>query len=208
MLIELHCHSSKHSPCSSVSPLDIVRDARARSLQGIVFTEHSYLWSHEELKALKSEAEVENHFVILAGQEVPTDIGHVLVYGATESIAGEVTVAELRERFPDAAIVLAHPYRGGRNPATAVLLNEFINGVEIFSGNHTVRENCRGILDWHRHKFTAVSGTDAHSSGAAGIYPTQFDHPVRSAADLAAEIRAGRCRPFFKEIPKAGAIWK
>ncbi len=31
-----------------------------------------------------------------------------------------------------------------------------------------------------------------------------FDHPVSSLEELAAEIKAGRCRPYFKEIPRSG----
>ena len=78
MLLEIHCHSSKHSPCSSISTLDLVRQARAKALQGIVITEHHYLWPDDELRALRTAAEVENHFLILAGQEVETDMGHLL----------------------------------------------------------------------------------------------------------------------------------
>jgi len=41
--------------------------------------------------------------------------------------------------------------------------------------------------------------------GAAGTYPTQFDHPVGDIEELAGEIRRGRCRPLLKEITLAGA---
>jgi hypothetical protein len=84
-------------------------------------------------------------------------------------------------------------------------LNPDLDGIEIFSGNHTVRENCRGLRDWHRFKFTAIGGTDTHAEAQGDFYPTQFDHPVRDIGGVAAEIKAGRCRPFFKEIPKSGA---
>ncbi len=114
MLLELHCHSSRYSACSVLTPLELVRAARAKALQGIVLTEHHRLWSDEELRALRIEAEVENQFAILSGQEVSTDKGHVLVYGAGESIEPGETLAQLRKRFPRAALVLAHPYRGGR----------------------------------------------------------------------------------------------
>jgi aminoglycoside phosphotransferase (APT) family kinase protein len=77
--------------------------------------------------------------------------------------------------------------------------------VEIFSSNHSVRENSRALRDWHRLRFTAISGTDTHGYGYAGTYPTQFDHPLQDMAELAGEIRRGRCRPFLKEIPHAGA---
>jgi hypothetical protein len=37
------------------------------------------------------------------------------------------------------------------------------------------------------------------------LFPTQFDHPVKTISDVADEITRGRCRPFFKEIPKSGS---
>jgi len=77
--------------------------------------------------------------------------------------------------------------------------------VEIFSSNHGVAENSRALFDWHRLRFTAIAGTDTHGAQYAGTYPTIFDHSVRDIRELAAEIRHGRCRPFFKEIPHAGA---
>ncbi|MGZ3579739.1 MAG: hypothetical protein ACXU98_12085 [Syntrophales bacterium] len=50
-----------------------------------------------------------------------------------------------------------------------------------------------------------MAGTDTHAISYAGLYPTVFDHPASTVAELAAEIRAGRCRPFFKEIPRSGS---
>jgi aminoglycoside phosphotransferase (APT) family kinase protein len=63
----------------------------------------------------------------------------------------------------------------------------------------------RALQDWHRYRFTAIGGTDTHSASYAGTYPTIFDHPLHDVLELAAEIRAGRCRPFLKEIPRSGA---
>lgn len=205
MLLELHCHTSARSSCSALPPLDLVRLARAKALQGIVITEHHYLWTEEELRALKREAEVEDRFLILAGQEVSTDVGHVLVYGAETAVPAGTPLDELRREHPRAALVLAHPYRGGRIPGEGLLAHPALDAVEIFSGNHTVGENCRGLMDWHRLKFAAVAGTDSHSPQLVAAYPSQLDHPVGSIAELAAELRAGRCRPFFKEIPKSGS---
>jgi hypothetical protein len=77
--------------------------------------------------------------------------------------------------------------------------------VEIFNSNHTALGNSRGLQDWHRYRFTAIGGTDTHAESYVGIYPTIFDHPVRDIGELAAEVSAGRCRPFLKEIPRSGA---
>jgi hypothetical protein len=112
---------------------------------------------------------------------------------------------EIRAQFPDAALVHAHPYRHRLDYEEGRLRPPAIDAVEIFSANHSMKANSRGLEDWHRHRYTAVAGTDAHGRTPAGSYPTQFDHPVGDIEELAAEIRRGRCRPLFKEITHAGA---
>jgi predicted metal-dependent phosphoesterase TrpH/aminoglycoside phosphotransferase (APT) family kinase protein len=206
MLIEMHCHTAEHSPCSSLSAVDLVRQVFGKGLQAIVLTDHHYLWSSHELQALREAAGVPDHFRIMSGQEVRTaELGDVLVYGATGSLQSGASLADIRRQFPGAALVLAHPYRRNRIPSLADLMNHLIDGVEIFNTNHTVLGNSRGLRDWHRHHFTAIAGTDTHGSGYAGLYPTIFDHPIADVQDLACEIRHGRCRPFLKEIPHSGA---
>lgn len=206
MLIEMHCHTAEHSPCSAVSAVELVRQVFAKNLQGIVLTDHHYLWSEDELKELRRSSEVPDHFLVLSGQElwIP-DWGDVLVYGATETFPEGTPLKEVRARFPKVALVWAHPYRKGKRPIEEALLSPLIDGVEIFNSNHTVRENSLGLQDWHRVRFTALAGTDTHGGSYAGLYPTHFDHTVRTVQELAVEIRTGRCRPFLKEIPHAGA---
>lgn len=206
MLFEMHCHTAEHSECSSVPAVELVRQVHAKGLQGIVLTDHHYLWPDWELQQLRRQAGVPDHFRIMSGQELRSaEFGDVLVYGAPSVIAKGSSLAAVRQRFPEAALVWAHPYRSGREPSDSDLQSSLINGVEIFNANQTVRGNSRGLRDWHRLRFTAIAGTDTHGASYAGTYPTIFDHPVTSVAELAAEIRHGRCRPFLKEIPRSGA---
>lgn len=206
MLLEMHAHSREHSDCSHVGAAELARQIFAKGLQGLVLTDHHYLWPEEELAALRRRSRLPGHFLLLSGQEVKTpEFGDVLVYGASSSLPPGTPLAELRSRFPDAALVWAHPYRKGRTPSGSDLRPPLFDAVEIFNANHSVRENGRALGDWHRHRFTAIAGTDTHGESYAGLYPTQFDHPVDSIVDLATEIRSGRCRPFFKEIPRSGS---
>jgi predicted metal-dependent phosphoesterase TrpH/thiamine kinase-like enzyme len=205
MLIEMHAHTNRYSPCSHIDAADLVRQAVRKGLQGLIITEHHYLWNAEEIAELRVKAEVEGHFVLLAAQEVDTDIGHVLVYGADRTIEEKIRLKELRRLYPDAALVWAHPLRDGRSPAVKKLVHPALDAIEIFSSNHTQLENYRGLSLWHQYKFTAISGSDTHAPETAGILPTQFDHPVSTIEDVVSEIRSGRCRPFYKEIPKAGS---
>lgn len=204
MLFELHAHSTRYSRCSIVNPVEIVQQAIKKGLQGIVLTEHHYQWLPDELARLAAEAGAPSYFRILAGQEVETDIGHVLVFGAPSTIKDRTSLATLRAAYPDAALIWAHPFRKSRIPTDAQLTDKALDGIEILSLNQSPRENYRGLCQWHRFRFTAVSGSDVHSRPMAGVFPTEFDHPLETIADIAGEIRNGRCRPFLKEIPKAG----
>ncbi len=206
MLLEMHSHSREHSRCSHVAADELVRDCFAKGLQGVVLTDHHYLWPDSELKELRRQTAVPEHFLVLSGQETLTaEFGDVLVFGAGKTLDRGTSVAEIRRLFPTAALVWAHPYRKGHLPDPGKLLDPNLDGIEIFNSNHSVRENSRGLRDWHRHRFTAIAGTDTHGASYAGLYPTLFDHPLTGIGDLARELKAGRCRPFFKEIIKAGS---
>jgi thiamine kinase-like enzyme len=206
VLLEIHCHTAEHSSCSHVSATDLVRQVCRGGLEGIVITDHHYLWPQAELITLKREAGAPDFFLILSGQEVFTsDMGDILIYGARDTIPKGTSLLRIRTEYPEAALILAHPYRNGKKPGQDVLKNTLLDGVEIFSSNHSVSDNTRGLRDWHRYKFVATAGTDTHGAKYAGLYPTLFDHPVETIEGLAEEFREGRCRPFFKEIPRAGA---
>jgi thiamine kinase-like enzyme len=149
---------------------------------------------------------VPGYYLILSGQEVTTpELGDVLVYGAEVAFEKGTRLAGIRNRFPDAAIVWAHPYRHENIPTRDDLFHPLIDGIEIFSSNHTFAESTRGLRSWHDLKFTAIAGTDTHALSYTGLYPTILDHPIATVNELSLEIRAGRCRPFFKEIPRAGS---
>ena len=206
MIIEMHCHTSEHSACSMVSAAEMVKKAIQVGIQAIVFTDHHYKWSDEEISLLRQEAGVPETFKIFSGQEVTTsDYGDVLLYGAEKIYPKQkITLGDLRAENPDAAIIWAHPYRNKKIPAEEKLLSPLINGIEIFNSNYTILEAHKALNDWHKYKFTAIGGTDTHALSYTGSYPTIFDHPVCSIGELAEELKAGRCRPFYKEIERSG----
>jgi len=201
----MHCHTSEHSGCSQVGAAELLQHNFDIGLHGTVLTDHHYLWPPAEIRELRLKIKVPEHYIVLSGQEVSIPyLGDVLVYGADVSIEKGTPLESIRRDFPDAAIIWAHPYRHENMPSHEELFHPLINGIEIFSSNHTAAESSRGLRDWHDLKFTAIAGTDTHALSYAGLYPTIFDHPVLTIEELALEIRAGRCRPFFKEIPRSG----
>ncbi len=205
MIVETHCHTAEHSPCSHVAAVDLVRRACEAGVQTVVLTDHHYQWSEEELADLRRRAQLPETCRILAGQEVATyDFGHLLIYGARATIpAMRLSLLQIREEYPDAAIVWAHPYRDRAIPDPGRLQDPAIDAVEIANSNYSVLETARALKDWHTYRFTATAGTDTHALSYAGVYPTVFDHPFDSIEGMVEEITAGRCRPYYKEIPQA-----
>jgi len=195
MLLELHLHTDRYSPCSCLDPLDAVVGVRRGGLHGLVITEHHYLWPDEELGALKAAASLDGDFVLLAGQEVDTDVGHVLVLGAERTIARPLALTELRRLHPAAALVWAHPFRDGALPVDAQLCTPLVDAVEILNSNQTDAENDLGLAAWRRLRLRATGGSDAHAEDTVGRYPTVLERPVTRMAELVGEIRAGRCHP-------------
>lgn len=201
----MHCHTSEHSQCSSVHAVALLERLYRSGLQGVVLTDHHFVWPEKELTEMKKMAGVPDHFIVLSGQEVSTrHNGDTLVYGVSESIPKKTELKWIRDSYPAAALVMAHPYRNGEKPTVDLLLDPLYDAIEIFSSNHSVAENMRALRDWHHYKFTALAGTDSHAVTYAGLYPTLFDHPVDSIEELVEDLKKGRCRPFFKEISLAG----
>jgi len=129
----------------------------------------------------------------------------VLVYGAGRSLDKGMPLAVIRAEFPAAALVWAHPYRDGRIPDEARLGNHCStasrSSTPTTRSGRTAAVSRTGIAT----SFTAIGGTDTHVTGYAGMYPTQFDHPVTEWPNWPRKLKAGRCRPFLKEIPRSGA---
>ena len=205
MILEIHCHTSEKSKCSVVGAGDLVARAFAEGMDGIVITDHHYLWSAEELRKIKIGAGVPDHFPVLSGQETTTsDAGDVLVYGADRTFSKDIPVADIRTACPTAAIIWAHPYRNGAQPDKKQLMNEVFDAIEIFNSNHTFSEIHRALTDWHTIKFTATAGTDAHALSYVGTYPTYIEHPIETIEQLVEEIKSGRCHPYFTEVQRSG----
>jgi thiamine kinase-like enzyme len=205
VILEIHCHTSEKSTCSFVTARDLITRAFEVGMDGIVLTDHHYMWSTEELLAVKAKSGLPDHFLLLSGQEVTTSSGaDILVYGADRIFPKGTELSDIRKACPDAAIIWAHPYRKGGIPKKEELMDEMYDAIEILNSNHTFTEIHRAVNDWHALKFTASAGTDAHALSYIGTYPTIIEHPVENIKQFAEEIRAGRCHPYFKEIRRAG----
>ena len=175
---------------------ELVVGIHEKGASGLVLTDHHYLWPEEEIKKLRSSLRIPDNFLILAGQEVFTvDFGDILVYGADESITQSISLAALRRMYPSAALVWAHPYRGGQRPSTVELFNANLDAIEILNPRQKDHENAKGMEEWQQWGFVATSGSDIHDKHFAAFCPVLLETRVENINDLASCIKQGLCKP-------------
>jgi predicted metal-dependent phosphoesterase TrpH len=194
MKFDLHLHTTRHSPDSQMDPPALLRRARELGLDGVVITEHDWLWTEEELEGLRALAP---GLVILSGIEVSAREGHFLVYGVTNPFAlpRGIGVAELCREVhrQGGAVVAAHPFRWGQ-PFDDILREERpeLDGLEVMSNN--MDAGCRRQAAEAR-RATGLAGlgnSDAHHEDTLGVCYTDFDALIRRDCDLVEAIRGRR----------------
>jgi predicted metal-dependent phosphoesterase TrpH len=191
MLFDLHMHTTRHSPDSEMDPLVMVRRAQELRLDGVVITEHDWLWTEPELDELRAAA---RGLVVLAGIEVSAREGHFLVYGVHDpfSLPRGIGVAKLCHEVhrQGGAVVAAHPFRWGQ-PFDEILHEEKpeLDGLEVMTSN--MDEDCRrrAAVVKQERGFTGLGSSDAHHERTLGVCYTDFAATIRDSRDLVAAIR-------------------
>ena len=200
-VLELHAHSSERSLDSGVRAAVIAEQAAWRGLDGVCLTEHNALWPAAELSELADQFEIR----VLAGMELGTDAGHVLVYGL-DRYHPELLMIETLRRIVEsegAAMIMAHPMRPfhGRRPGGNELPAWF-DGIEAINGDHSDSEDGYLIRQANDLRIAATGGSDVHSKDAVGRCATAFLGCVSEAHDIADLIRRMRVSPVdFRPRP-------
>jgi 3',5'-nucleoside bisphosphate phosphatase len=204
MHIEIHTHTAEHSPCSHILAEELVLSIYKKEISGVIITDHHYLWTDEEILNLRARLDIQDDFLILSGQEVSTkDYGDVLVYGAYESISKGQSLTDLRKKYPEAALVWAHPYRSGQVPTVIELFNSNFDAIEILNPHQKEMENKRGISDWKRWGYTATSGSDIHKTSYSEFYPISLQSEIKDIHSLISSIKEGLCAPTMGKYIEA-----
>jgi predicted metal-dependent phosphoesterase TrpH len=194
---DLHLHTTRHSLDSRMDPPAMLRRARQIGLDGVVITEHDWLWTEEELEELRA---LSPEVIVLAGIEVSAREGHFLVYGVRNPFAVQqgIGVAELCHEVhrQGGAVVAAHPFRWGQ-PFDDILREERpdLDGLELMSNN--MDADCRRLAaEIHRGtSFAGLGNSDAHDERTLGVCYTEFDATIRDQRDLVEAIRSRRTTP-------------
>lgn len=213
MLIDLHSHTWPRSHDSVLNPDDLVERAKRAGLDAIVFTEHDTLWDAASIRAISEK----HHFLVLAGVEISTDDGHILVFGIDKYVFGMHRSDQLAKYVEAAggAMVAAHPYRrqmpwyirndeeyeqalqrAARNPAY-----QYCQALEELNGRGSDKENAFAKRLCDVMGMPGTAGTDSHAIQDIGKCATYFPNEIRDERDLIREIQAGR---FYAVDLRAG----
>jgi predicted metal-dependent phosphoesterase TrpH len=194
MKFDLHMHTTRYSPDSFMEPLDLVRKSKAIGLDGVVITEHDWLWTEPELDELRAAA---SGLVVLAGVEVSAREGHFLAYGVHNrfALARGIGVAALcREAHRQGgAVVAAHPFRFGQRFSSILRSeNPELDGLELMSSNMDADCRERAAAIQRTYFLAGLGSSDAHSEDVLGVCYTEFDAEIRDGRDLVEAIRSRR----------------
>lgn len=109
LIIDLHVHTNPKSPCSSMSPLEAIEQAKKIGLDGICLVEHDVLWTEREIIELCEKT----NFKVFRGVEISSLDGHVLAYGYNKLIDPFLEMEEIRDFYKDdnGFLAIAHPFR-------------------------------------------------------------------------------------------------
>jgi predicted metal-dependent phosphoesterase TrpH len=207
MKLDMHLHTTRHSPDSQMDPAALLRRAREIGLDGFVITEHDWLWTEPELDELRAEAP---DLLILSGIEVSSYEGHVLVYGVTNPFAVPrgIRMAELcREAHRQGGVaVAAHPFRWGQKFDEILRRDrpEF-DGLELMSNNMDADGRRRAARIRADHHLAGLGNSDAHHEDTLGCCYTEFPDTVRGMKDVVEAIRKRQTKAYERAAADVGA---
>lgn len=215
LIIDLHTHTDVGSSDSRTGTSD-VRSVRERipSLGGLSLTEHVHRWPAELLQELPADLAIFNE------REFDTPQGHIIVLGAPE-VTRARSARDLRELVLAAGgfMILAHPFRFYPSPLSLLYPHEWhepgqwpperlarhplfdlVDAVEAWNARATREQNELAATCARIRGLPIVAGSDSHAPEDIGRFATEFADSVGTAKEMAAAIRAGRCRPVELDV--------
>lgn len=202
-IFDLHIHSELSRDSDSEIGA-ILLWSQELGLDGVAITDHSPSDSFKVAKIenrLKAEEKLDKNFIVIYGEEIDTNIGHVLALHQEPFESVRYTtrafeeVAEIAHEN-NGCVVAAHPFDpflrglGKHSCRREVDAIEAINGANLFTSLAYLTKAYR-LLCKNNHRN--IGGSDAHTLYGIGSGYTVAD--ASTVEDVLEEVRKGRTQP-------------
>ena len=196
-VFDLHNHS-RYSD-GDRTPEQMVRYAHDLGLSGISITDHDCIKGYE--RALAEAESYGDGFMVVPGEEVSSEKGHILAYGVSKKVPGGLSLEETTSLIHEqgGVAVAAHPYStlGTGDPFSIEEVTEgqflLLDGVEAYNGSVLWPKDANEKAQQFAQKYglARIGGSDAHTRWAQGLGLT-LTEGVEDVDDLLEAIREGR----------------
>jgi len=191
MILDLHTHTSRYSPCSRISLEELIMAERTR-VDGIAITDHDHLMSGDEAERLTRRY----GFLILPGVEISADwiYAHILAFGIEKEIKPDLgveeTIAKVHEQ--GGVAIAAHPFR-----YTDKLGKEWgeIDGIETLNPNCSPIQNMKAAEVALERKLPQIGCSDVHSPSMVGTYATKLEGRIINIGQLKDALLRSKVKP-------------
>ncbi|MEM1873570.1 MAG: CehA/McbA family metallohydrolase [Acidilobaceae archaeon] len=196
---DLHIHTIESD--GSIEPHEVVSAARARGLDAVAITDHDSF--RGALVAQRYARLHEDKVLVLAGAEVTTDWGHIIVLCEkpprwSSSLPSDPH--ELRDlaTLDNCLLTAPHPFDYTRRGVGARIFREkgFFDGVELWNASSLPVFNLPALLLAERLEASWLASSDAHVLEEVGGAYTLIDSQDRNADSLLEAMRRRRTAPY------------
>ena len=202
----MHVHTVRGAADSSLTPDQLIEEARRIGLTGVNISEHDRVWEPHLLEEFRERSGL----FVSRGMEVSTDMGHMIVIGLDRYVPGIRRAAELRRVLDEVGgfMTVAHPFRhffdpihfrrDGRPPfemtpeeaAERMPVFKLVDEIEIANGGSTPRENQFALKVAKVLGKRGIGASDCHSTNGVGYFVTVFEEELRDQAHMLEQLRA------------------
>jgi predicted metal-dependent phosphoesterase TrpH len=196
---ELHCHTTASD--GVLSPSSCIRRAARVGLQVLAITDHNTADAALEFW----NAPLQQGVLVIPGEEISTEVGHVLAYFVRQTIPPgpfKQVIAEVRRQ--GALAFMAHPYHiplanRWRNKKLTLLQPEqlpLLDGIEATNAHNRPPANRLAQQLVQQHNLLSISGSDAHFPWEIGNAVTELDLPEFSLTGARQALDEGCVHPL------------
>lgn len=209
--MDMHVHTVRGAADSSLTPDQLIEEAKRIGLTGVNISEHDRVWDAHQIEEFRQRSGL----FVSRGMEVSTDMGHMIAIGLSGYVPGIRKATELRRVLDEVGgfMIVAHPFRhffdpihfrrDGKPPfnmtpeeaAERMEVFRLVDEIEVANGGSTPRENQFALKVARLLGKKGIGASDCHSTNGVGYYVTVFEEALRDEEHMLEQLRAGRYYP-------------